>query len=31
MMEYSELRLRALEPEDAQMMYAAEEDEAAWR
>ena len=25
-----ELRLRALEPEDAEMMYAAESDEAAW-
>ncbi|MDE5849776.1 MAG: GNAT family N-acetyltransferase, partial [Muribaculaceae bacterium] len=26
-----ELRLRALEPEDADMMYDAESDEAAWR
>lgn len=30
-MENFEFRLRAVEPEDADMMYAAEEDEAAWR
>ncbi|MDE6291265.1 MAG: GNAT family N-acetyltransferase [Muribaculaceae bacterium] len=27
----NELRLRALEPDDAEMMYSAESDEAAWR
>ena len=30
-MENSELRLRAVEPEDAEMMYRAEDDPAAWR
>ena len=30
-MENGELRLRALEPEDAEMMYEAESDPAAWR